>query len=268
MTDATDAKRGLVLDAERESARIVSFIQDYCARAGFGRAVLNLSGGVDSALVASLCARALGSENVLALILPYETSSPQSEAHARMVVQATGIRCAKYDITPMVKALVDHFADMDGRRRGNVMARCRMIYLYDQSVAFDALPMGTSNRTETLLGYFTLHGDGAAAVEPIAHLYKCQVRALSQYLGVPQAILDKAPSADLWAGQTDEGELGFTYDEADAVLYMVTERGLDENGIVSSGLPRGTVQAIIRRMRATRFKRLPPPDLVDLGSAH
>ena len=141
------------------------------------------------------------------------------------------------------------------------MARCRMIALFDQTEAFHGLGMGTSNRTETLLGYFTIHGDGAAAFRPIAHLYKCQVRALASYMGVPEIIIDKAPSADLWAGQTDEDELGFSYDTADQVLYLLTEEHLPAAQIADHGFALQVVQAIEKKMAATAFKRRLPPSL-------
>jgi NAD+ synthase len=227
--------------------------------------LLGLSGGIDSALVASLSVQALGPENVLGLIMPYRTSNPESEAHARLVIDGLGIPWERVEITAMVESLVSRFPDMSASRKGNIMARTRMMVLYDQSVSFRGLMVGTSNRTETLLGYFTLCGDGAAALKPIAHLFKCQVRALSRFLKVPQVIVDKAPSADLWAGQTDEGELGFSYDEADQVLYLHTEQGLTEQEIVEVGLDVRVVRAILSRMGATAFKRRPPPDLVARG---
>jgi len=261
MSDTSHILQALDVDCARECARIVAFIRDYASGAGFQRAVVNLSGGLDSALVAALAARALGPENVLALILPYKTSSPESEAHARLLIEQLGVRRDRFDITPLVDPLLARYPDMDARRTGNVMARCRMIVLYDQSVAFGGLALGTSNRTETLLGYFTLHGDAAAAIKPIAHLYKCQVRALSRHLQVPSVIVDKPPTADLWTGQTDEGELGFTYDQADAVLYLATQCGLGPDEIAAQGLSREIVEAILRRMAQTEFKRLPTPAL-------
>ncbi len=252
---------GLQLDAARECNRIIAFIRDYLAGAGCSRVVLGLSGGVDSALVAALCAQAVGAANVKALILPYRTSNPESEAHARLVIEQLGLPWEKFEITDVVAPFLARYPDMDERRKGNLMARGRMMALFDQSAAFGGLVAGTSNRTETLLGYFTLHGDGAAAFKPIAHLYKCQVRQLSRHMGVPEPIIAKAPSADLWAGQTDEGELGFTYDEADQVLYLHTERNLSEAEIAAQGLAPAVVRAIVRRMQATAFKRQPTPML-------
>ena len=251
----------LQLDTAREAARIVSFLREQLALAGCSRMVVGLSGGVDSALVAALGVQAVGQGNVRGMILPHETSNPESEAHACMVAERLGITCERFDITRMVRPLLKRYPDMDARRKGNIMARARMIVLYDQSALVGGLVVGTSNRTETLLGYFTLHGDGAASLKPIAHLYKCQVRALAQCMGVPQVIIAKAPSADLWQGQTDEGELGFTYDEADQVLYLLTERRLGVDEIVALGFASRTVEAIARRMEATAFKRRQPPAL-------
>lgn len=247
----------LRLDCAAETARIITFIRQEVEGAGFKRAVLGLSGGVDSALVAALCAQALGPDHVRAVLMPYRTSNPESEAHARLVGQTLGLDMLHVDISGMVDAIVSQFPDMSSARKGNIMARCRMICLYDQSAACDALVMGTSNRTETLLGYFTLHGDGAAAIKPIAHLYKCQVRELAAYLRLPEVVIAKAPSADLWAGQTDEGELGFTYDEADQVLYLLTEQHQTVQQIAAQGFDLATVKAIEGRMQRSAFKRRP-----------
>ena len=251
----------MYLDCDRECARIVAFIRQVLADAGYSRVVVGLSGGLDSALTATLCVEALGPDNVRAMLLPYETSDPKSEAHARMLIALLGISFARFEITDMVRPLVAHYPDMSDRRKGNIMARCRMIALFDQSVLFKGLVAGTSNRTELLLGYYTLYGDGAASFEPIGHLYKGQVRSLARHLGVPRAILDKLPSADLWQGQTDEGELGFTYDVADQVLYLVTECGLTADEVVDRGIDGRTVEAIVGRMEATAFKRCMPPML-------
>jgi NAD+ synthase len=208
----------------------------------------------------------LGRENVLAVMMPYRTSSPESEAHARQVIGRLQLLWEKIEITGMVDALTSRFPDMSAGRKGNLMARCRMTVLYDQSAAFGALVAGTSNRTETLLGYFTIHGDGAAGLKPIAHLYKCQVRALARRMGVPSPIVAKAPSADLWAGQTDEGELGFSYDDADRVLFLASEAGLSQDEIIAQGIKAGAVRAILRRVSATAFKRRDPASLTPDGA--
>ena len=258
----------LQLNCEQEKSRIVTFLRDQMATAGFSRAVLGLSGGVDSSLVAALSVEALGRENVTGLILPYKTSTPQSSAHAELVARQLGIQTERIDITPMVDAFIATAADMDATRRGNIMSRCRMILLYDRSAALQALVMGTSNRTESLLGYFTLYGDGAAAIKPIAHLYKCQVRELAGHLGIPEQIITKAPSADLWQGQTDEGELGFSYDEADQILYLLTEKQLGEEQVSALGFRPEVVKAVWRRMERTEFKRRWPPELTPGWTFH
>lgn len=258
----------LQLECPRECTRIVAFIRERLAEAGFHRLVLGMSGGIDSALVAALAARAIGPENVHAVIMPYRTSTPESVVHARLASDWLGLPWELGDISAMVDAMVATDPTMDDRRKGNVMARCRMVVLFDRAAKQEALVAGTSNRTESLLGYFTIFGDGACSLKPIAHLYKCQVRALAGHLGVPDVILHKVPSADLWQSQTDEGELGFTYDEADQIIYLLTERGWDEDAVVAHGFCPETVQAIQRRMRLAAFKLCPPPALPVEGKAN
>ena len=258
----------LQLDCPREEARIVTFIRERLDEAGFTRLVLGMSGGIDSALVGALAARAIGPKNVHAVIMPYRTSNPESAAHARLASERFGLPWELCDISAMVDAVVATDPSMDQRRQGNVMARCRMVTLFDRAAKLGALVAGTSNRTESLLGYFTIFGDGACSLKPIAHLYKCQVKALSGHVGVPDAILRKAPSADLWQGQTDEGDLGFTYDEADQILYLLTERGLDGNAVVAHGFRPETVAAIQRRMRLSAYKLCQPPAPLVEGRAH
>lgn len=235
-----------------------SFIRNEVHKFGFTRAVLNLSGGIDSALSAYLAAGALGPENVLALLLPYRESNPDSQADAETVVEALGIPSKLMDITPLVDPYFAEFADMDVKRRGNVMARARMIVLYDQSVAFDSLPLGTSNKTELLLGYSTLHGDMASAVNPIGDLYKTQVRQLSRHLGIPETIIRKPPSADLWPGQSDEGELGFAYEDVDHLLYLLVDERYRPEELIASGFERQFVEDVTRVVQSMQYKRRPP----------
>ncbi len=235
-----------------------SFIRNEVHKFGFTRAVLNLSGGIDSALSAYLAAGALGPENVLALLLPYRASNPDSRSDAEAVVEALGISASLLDITPLVDPYFAEFADMDVKRRGNVMARARMIVLYDQSVAFDSLPLGTSNKTELLLGYSTLHGDMASAVNPIGDLYKTQVRQLSRHLGIPEAIIKKPPSADLWPGQSDEGELGFAYEDVDHLLYLLVDERYRPEELIASGFERQFVEDVTRVVQSMQYKRRPP----------
>jgi NAD+ synthase len=247
-------------------AVIVGFIRSQLDQAGFGRLVVGLSGGVDSATVAYLAVRAIGPQNVLAVRMPYRTSSDASEADAMAVVEALGCRTERVDITPMVDPMLavvhgDGSVPSDelNVRRGNVMARQRMIVLFDRSAAFDALVAGTSNKTESLLGYGTLHGDMAAGLAPIGDLYKTQLRAVASHLGVPAEILDKPPSADLWPGQTDEGELGRTYDMLDRALFALVDRRWTIERCVRAGLDRELVEWVASRVARMEFKRQPAP---------
>lgn len=237
---------------------LVKFLRDAVHKVGFERAVIALSGGLDSALVAYLIAEAIGPQNVLALRMPYKTSSPDSLADAQAVVDTLGVRCDTVDITPMVDPLLARFPDASALRRGNIMARMRMVVLYDQSAAFGGLVIGTSNKTETLLGYSTVYGDNAAGVQPIADLYKAQVRQLAAALNLPPSILTKPPSADLWAGQTDEGELGFTYDLADQVLYLLVDERYTVDEVAAEGFEHGFVARIWRQVRLNHYKRTMP----------
>jgi len=241
---------------------IVGFIRSQLAQTGFERIVLGLSGGVDSATVAFLCARAVDPDHLLAVRMPYRTSSDASETDALRVVEALGCRTERVEITPMVdpmQALIEADGVAANVRRGNVMARQRMIVLYDRSADFDALVAGTSNKTEALLGYGTLHGDMAAAFAPIGDLYKTQLRAVATELGVPREILDKPPSADLWPGQTDEGELGRSYDALDRALFALVDRRWSVDRCVRAGLDRDLVEWVARRVAQMEFKRQPAP---------
>ena len=238
---------------------LTGFIQSEITRAGFKRAVVGLSGGIDSALSCVLAAEALGPENVLAVRMPYKTSSPESLEHAQMVIEQFKVRSETIEITDMVDALISRDPDMSNMRKGNIMARARMIVLYDQSEVFKGLVVGTGNKTELLLGYSTLWGDSASALNPIGDLYKAQVRQLSRALGVPSAIIDKAPSADLWAGQTDENELGFTYEEVDKLLYLLVDQRYSPEECVEAGFERAFVEKVVTRIRRNQFKRMLPP---------
>ena len=252
----------LDIDTDEVRQSIVRFLTEEFCRAGFSRALLGLSGGIDSALSCWLVVEALGNENVCAVLMPYGCDNPGSEADARLLIDKLRIPHVRVDIKPMVDPLVEVCPNMGARRRGNIMARMRMIVLYDQSEEFGGLVVGTSNKTEIFLGYFTLGGDSAAAVRPLGDLYKCQVRQLARAIGVPERIVTKPPSAGLWAGQTDEGELGFSYDDADKVLYLFVEEHQSEEEIVAQGMPEGLVRRILQRMHATEFKRAPIPTAV------
>ena len=237
---------------------LVSFLREEIGKVGMSRTVVNLSGGIDSALSCYLAAEALGAQNVLAIRIPYRTSSPDSLAHAQRVIDQLGIPHETVDVTPMVEPLFERFPDMTAVRRGNVMARARMIVLYDQSAVWKGLPVGTSNKTELLLGYGTLFGDMASAVNPLGDLYKTQVRQLAAAVGVPQSIIDKPPSADLWAGQTDEGEMGLTYEEVDRLLYLLVDERYSLDEAVEAGFAREFVERVWKLVRVNSFKRRLP----------
>lgn len=242
---------------------IIGFIRSQMEQTGFSRMVIGLSGGVDSATVAFLAARAIGPENLLAVRMPYRTSSEASETDALRVVAALGCQTELVDITPMVDPMLALIEDGEGAelnvRRGNVMARQRMIVLYDRSAQFDALVVGTSNKTESLLGYGTLHGDMAAALAPIGDLYKTQLRAVARELGVPDEVVAKPPSADLWPGQTDEGELGRSYESLDQALFALVDRRWTVDRCVAAGLERDLVEWVASRVARMEFKRQLPP---------
>jgi NAD+ synthase len=238
---------------------LTKFIRSEITRAGFQRAVVNLSGGLDSAVSCFLAAEALGAENVLALRLPYKTSSADSLEHAQMVIDQTGVQARTLSITDMADPFIALEPDMSPVRQGNIMARLRMIVAYDQSEAFRGLVVGTGNKTEILLGYTTLYGDSACAINPLGDLYKTQVRQLARALCVPEAIIAKPPSADLWAGQTDEGELGFTYAEVDKLLYLLVDQRYRPEECVEAGFDETFVRSVVERVRRNQFKRVLPP---------
>lgn len=238
---------------------LTRFIRSEITRTGLGRAVLNLSGGIDSAIVAYLAAEALGPQNVLAIRLPYKTSAQDSLDHAQLVIDDLGLPSLTLPITDMADALISREPEMSHVRKGNIMARCRMIVAYDQSEAFKGLVIGTSNKTEILLGYSTLFGDSACALNPIGDLYKTQVRQLSQAMGVPAAIIEKPPSADLWRGQTDEDELGFTYEAVDRLLYLLVDQRCSPEECLEAGFDEGLVRTVTRRIQRSQFKRVMPP---------
>lgn len=255
----TNPQTDLSINPDLARKILTGFIRSEITRAGFERAVVGLSGGIDSALSCVLAAEALGPENVLAVRMPYKTSSPQSLEHAQMVIDQFKVRSETIEITDMVDPLIERDPDMSKVRKGNIMARARMIILYDQSEAFKGLVVGTGNKTEILLGYSTLWGDSASALNPIGDLYKTQVRQLSRALGVPSAIVDKPPSADLWVGQTDEDELGFTYEDADKLLYLLVDQRYRPQECVEAGFSQSFVDKVVNRIRSTQFKRMLPP---------
>ena len=191
--------------------------------------------------------------------MPYETSSPESLEHAQLVIDELGVKSLTVPITEMVDALFERFPEANHLRRGNAMARARMIVLYDQSQAFEGLVIGTGNKTEILLGYTTLYGDSACALNPVGDLYKTQVRQLARAIGIPEVIIQKPPSADLWLGQTDEGELGFTYEEVDQLLYLIVDQGYNPDECIKAGFSELFVKAVVDINRKNHFKRVMPP---------
>jgi NAD+ synthase len=249
----------LAINTEFVTQVLTKFIHSEITRAGFSRAVVGVSGGVDSSLSCTLAAKALGPDNVLAVRMPYETSSPDSLEHAQMLIDQLGVQSTTIPITPMVKPYLEMIPEKESIRRGNIMARQRMIVVYDQSMAFKGLVVGTGNKTEILLGYTTLYGDSACAINPIGDLYKTQARQLARDIGVPEVIIAKPPSADLWVGQTDEGELGFTYEEVDKLLYELVDQQKSPEECVEAGFEERFVREVIERVRRNHYKRVMPP---------
>jgi NAD+ synthase len=237
---------------------LVRFIREEVRKVGFERGVIGLSGGLDSSVVAHLTARALGPENTYGVLMPYRTSDPASTADAQLVAEQLGIRTILVEITPMAEAYFERFPDADRVRRGNVLARLRMLILYDLSAALRALVIGTSNKTELLVGYGTIYGDMAAAMWPLGDLYKTEVRQLAEYLGVPARVRQKPPTADLWVGQSDEEELGVTYDVLDAILVDLVDRRLPVEALVRDGHDEALVRRIAEMVRRSQFKRRTP----------
>lgn len=249
----------LHIDTDLARKILVGFVRSEITRTGFKKAVLGLSGGIDSALSCFLAAEALGPKNVLAVRLPYKTSSPDSFNHAQLVIDQLGIQNLTIDISPIADGLIDQQPGINRMRMGNIMSRSRMLCLYDQSAAFNGLVVGTCNKTEILLGYSTLYGDSACAINPIGDLYKAQVRELSRAMNVPDIIIDKPPTADLWDGQTDEDELGFTYEEVDRLLYLLIDERYKPEDCIEIGFDADFVMKVVKRVQRNQFKRILPP---------
>lgn len=248
----------LRIDAEGTIDILVDVIRDEVRRAGFRLAVLGLSGGIDSAVSAALAARALGAKNVLSVLLPYRSSDPRSGRDAAAVARRLGTPTETIPITPMVDAYFRRDRQATRHRRGNKMARERMAVLYDVSLRDRRLVIGTSNKTEILIGYGTLFGDLASGVNPLGDLYKTQVRQVALALGLPEVLVWKTASADLWQGQSDETDLGYRYRDIDAVLLRLVERRDRPEDVVKAGFPKRMVADLHRRMSRSQFKRRPP----------
>ena len=249
----------LEIDTDVARRIIGEFIRGQLRQAGFERAVLGLSGGIDSALVAYLTAEAVGAERLLCVLMPYRTSSPASRADAETVVERLGCASELVDISPMVDGYFELESDASPLRRGNYAARMRMSVLYDRSAVWGGLVVGTGNKTETLIGYTTVFGDSACAFNPIGDLYKSQVRQMAEAIGVPDAIIRKAPSADLWPGQTDETESGFSYPVLDRLLFWLIDKRRSIDEVVALGFDRDLVERVDRMVAGAEFKRQVPP---------
>jgi NAD+ synthase len=254
----TDILPRLRINTQIARRMLTEFIADEIDKAGLKKAVIGLSGGIDSALSAYLTAEAIGAQNLLVVRMPYKTSSSDSLSDAQKVIDALGLPTLDVPITGMADALIEQFPDMSNVRKGNIMARLRMTVLYDQSAAWGGLVVGTGNKTEILLGYSTIYGDSGVALQPIGDLYKTQVRDLCAALGVPESIIAKPPSADLWVGQTDEGELGFTYEEVDQALYLLVDERYTVDEVVAEGFDRHFIEGVWRRVKANHYKRTMP----------
>ncbi len=254
---------GLEIDQEIVHETLVEFVKVQMSKTGRKKAVFGLSGGLDSVVLAYILTEALGSDNVLAAILPYHGTDPESLEDAKNVQDILSLQCVTIDITPMVNEcqsalLAATGEEPDKVRLGNIMARQRMILLYDLSAVTEGLVIGTSNKTELLLGYGTLHGDLAFAFDPLGDLYKTQVRSYARYLGVPEKIVAKPPSADFWPGQTDEGDLGFAYDDLDKLLYLMVDGRRSKQELLKIGFDRDFIDTVKSRIRRNKFKTKMP----------
>jgi NAD+ synthase len=248
----------LAINAELVTAILTRFIRSEIRRAGFGRAVVGLSGGIDSSVVATLAARALGPENVLAVTMPYKTSSEETRRDSQAVIEQLGVQTVEAPITAQIDAYFALFPEAGHLRLANKCARERMTVLYDQSAAFGALVVGTSNKSELLLGYGTQFGDMASAINPVGDLYKTQLYQLAAHLGVPAPILAKPPTGDLWVGQTDEGELGFSYAEVDRLLVLLVDRRWRRAELLGAGFAAEFVDRVALLIRRNHYKRRMP----------
>ena len=248
----------LAINPELVEEILVRFLRNEITRTGFRRAVFGLSGGIDSSVVAYLAAKALGPENVLAVTMPYATSSDETRTDSQTILDELGLQTLNVPITPQIDAYFAGLPAASRMRLANKCARERMTILYDQSAAFEGLVIGTSNKTELLLGYGTQFGDLASAINPIGDLYKTQLRQLAAHLGVPGQILNKAPSGDLWVGQTDEGELGFSYNDVDRLLVLLVDRRWQPAQLVAAGFDAEFVETVGRMIRRNQYKRRLP----------
>jgi NAD+ synthase len=247
------------MDGEQVRQILTQFIKDQTHKAGYSRVVIGLSGGLDSAVAAYLSVEALGKENCVGVFLPHSVSHPESLRDAQGVAQRLGIRTRRVDISPLVEPFQKGFHGISAVQLGNIMARVRMIVLYQISAEENALIVGTSNKSEILLGYGTLHGDLACAFNPLGGLYKTQIRVLAKHLNVSEEIQRKTPSADLWAGQSDEGELGITYAEADRFLVRWVDKGYTRDQLLKEGFASDFADRVAAKVISQQFKSKLPP---------
>jgi len=242
------------IDYHKEIEKICNFMANYLSASGFSKYIIGISGGIDSALSAYLAAKAIGKDKVIGILMPYRLSNPESEQHGRLLCQSLGIEYQIIDISPMVDAFFDVYEpDADALRRGNWMARTRMCVLYDLSAKYRALVVGTGNQSQIMTGYFTQYGDAACALEPIGQLYKTEVWQMAKILGIPEEIISKTPSADLWENQSDEGEMGISYPELDSILYAI------QNMEDTSGIDPEKLKIVYKLIARSGYKRLAPP---------
>jgi NAD+ synthetase len=261
------AAQSLRLDPALTERWLTAFLYDEIVkRRGMRNAVVGVSGGVDSAVVAYLCAKALGPRSVLGVRMPYRTSSEESYTHAGLVIRETGIRDLVVDISAAVDGYLEQEADASPRRTGNVMARMRMVALFDQSAKYGGIPVGTGNKSERLLGYFTWHADDSPPINPIGDLFKTQVWQLARHLGVPRAIIEKPATADLIKGQTDEDDLGISYEKADRILQQLLT-GYTVAEITEQGFAERDVQLVSQKVNSTHWKRHLPTTAVVSATA-
>jgi len=260
----------LNLDTIKVSDILQKFLKEEVSKAGFEKVIFGLSGGVDSSVVAYLCVRTFPKENISALIMPYRTSNPVNMQHAEMVAKDLDIHYETREISPMVDEFFKNDPDASDVRRGNRMARERMCLLYDYSAKLNSLVIGTSNKTEILLGYGTIFGDLACAINPLGEMYKTQIWQIAEYLGVSKEIINKPPSADLWTGQTDEGEIGYTYKHMDELFYYMIEQQYSNEQLIEKGFSEEMITKIKKMMKASAFKGKPPviaklPKLIEMS---
>ena len=257
-TALEQAQQGLTIHCELVTSVLTGFIRNEIYRTGFRRAVVGLSGGIDSSVVTYLAVRALGPENVLAVTMPYKTSSSATRDDSQTIIQQLGVTTANVPITDQIDAYFRMFPDASQLRLANKCARERMTVLYDHSASFEGLVLGTSNKSELLLGYGTQFGDMASAINPVGDLYKTQLYVLGKHLGVPASVLAKAPTGDLWVGQTDEGELGFSYADLDRFLFLLVDRRWHVSELLAAGFEESFVESVTKRVRRNHYKRRLP----------